>query len=203
MDIKFSTTGIRGISNEDMTADLALKLGKTFGTFMNGKGTVLIAQDPRTSSEMLSSAIISGLLSTGVKVVNAGLAPVPALSHVVMKDYDAGIMVTSSHNPPEYNGVKFILGDGVEISESEEKQFLELFKAEPIKAKWDSVGSLKQKDILEKYSNAFYICSERYENDQRRIRRGIGNARKVLKDWRTKEWKEEHSYFLFAERKKK
>ncbi|MDP7282389.1 MAG: hypothetical protein QF475_01995 [Candidatus Undinarchaeales archaeon] len=58
-------------------------------------------------------------------------------------------------------------------------------------------------EFLEKYSNAFYICSERYENDQRRIRRGIGNARKVLKDWRTKEWKEEHSYFLFAERKKK
>ncbi|MFH1450626.1 MAG: phosphoglucosamine mutase, partial [archaeon] len=154
MDIKFSTTGIRGVSNIDMTADLALKLGKTFGTFLNGKGTVLVACDTRTSSEMLRSALISGLLSTGVKVVDAGVAPIPALSHCVKEDYDAGVMVTSSHNPPEWNGVKFILSDGVEISEADEKRFLDLYKEEPIQANWDSVGTLKETNILEKYSIA-------------------------------------------------
>ena len=125
MDIKFSTTGIRGISNKTMGSELALDLGKTFGSFLNGKGDVLVARDTRTSSEMLSSALISGLLSTGVNVTDAGVAPIPSLSNTVKQDFDAGIMVTSSHNPPEYNGVKFILGDGVEISETDEEKFIE------------------------------------------------------------------------------
>jgi len=152
MDIKFSTTGIRGIANETMTSELALKLGQTFGTFLEGMGTVLIAQDTRTSSEMLSNAMVSGLLSTGVNVVDAGVAPVPALSHCVKLDYDAGVMITSSHNPPEYNGVKFILSDGVEISESDEQKFLELYKKELVKASWNKVGKLEEVVILGKYS---------------------------------------------------
>jgi len=152
MEIKFSTTGIRGISNKTMTSELALKLGQTFGTFLGGKGTVLIAQDTRTSSEMLSSAMVSGLLSTGVNVVDAGVAPVPALSHCVRDDYDAGVMITSSHNPPEYNGIKFIIGAGVEFSSGEEEKFLELYKKDSLKASWDRVGKLEEKSILEKYS---------------------------------------------------
>jgi phosphomannomutase/phosphoglucomutase len=152
MNIKFSTTGIRGISNETMTAELALELGKTFGSFMKGKGAVLVARDTRTSSEMLSSALISGLLSTGVNVTDAGVAPIPALSNTVKQNFDAGIMVTSSHNPPEYNGVKFILGDGVEISEADEQKFIELYKAEKIQVAWDKIGSLTEKNILDSYS---------------------------------------------------
>ena len=150
MDIKFSTTGIRGISNKTMTAELALKLGQTFGTFFNGKGKVLVARDTRTSSEMLRSALISGLLSTGINVVDAGLAPVPALSHCVKEGFDAGVMITSSHNPPEYNGMKFMTGESVEFSSGEEKKFIELAKKEPIKADWDKVGKLEEQDILEK-----------------------------------------------------
>ncbi|MDP7282450.1 MAG: hypothetical protein QF475_02335, partial [Candidatus Undinarchaeales archaeon] len=156
MELKFSTTGIRGISNKTMTAELALKLGKTLGTFLNGKGRILIARDTRTSSEMLRSALVSGLLSTGVNVVDAGVSPVPALSHCVMADFDAGVMITSSHNPPEYNGMKFITGDGVEFSTGEEQKFLELFKSEPISANWDTVGKLAEKNILETYEKKLF-----------------------------------------------
>jgi phosphomannomutase/phosphoglucomutase len=160
MELKFSTTGIRGISNKTMTAELALKLGKTLGTFLNGKGRILIARDTRTSSEMLRSALVSGLLSTGVNVVDAGVSPVPALSHCVMADFDAGVMITSSHNPPEYNGMKFITGDGVEFSTGEEQKFLELFKSEPISANWDTVGKLAEKNILETYEKKLFELAD-------------------------------------------
>ena len=160
MELKFSTTGIRGISNKTMTAELALKLGKTLGTFLNGKGRILIARDTRTSSEMLRSALVSGLLSTGVNVVDAGVSPVPALSHCVMADFDAGVMITSSHNPPEYNGMKFITGDGVEFSTGEEQKFLELFKSEPISANWDAVGKLAEKNILETYEKKLFELAD-------------------------------------------
>jgi phosphomannomutase/phosphoglucomutase len=143
-----------------MTAELALKLGKTLGTFLNGKGRILIARDTRTSSEMLRSALVSGLLSTGVNVVDAGVSPVPALSHCVMADFDAGVMITSSHNPPEYNGMKFITGDGVEFSTGEEQKFLELFKSEPISANWDTVGKLAEKNILETYEKKLFELAD-------------------------------------------
>lgn len=154
MDIKFSTTGIRGISNKDMTSELALKLGQTFGAFLGNKGTVLIAMDTRTSSDMLCSALVSGLLSAGINVSDAGVAPVPALSHCVRDAYDGGVMVTSSHNPPEYNGVKFILSNGTEISEKDEQKFLDFYRKEQKTCAWDKVGKLSRQNILEKYSNS-------------------------------------------------
>lgn len=148
----FSTTGIRGISNHDMTPEFALQLGYTFGTF-TGKGKkILIARDTRTSSEMLKNSFVSGLLSTGNNVFDAGIIPIPVVNFSVKGKYDAGVMITSSHNPPEYNGIKFILSNGLEFAEKEEMKFEKIYASKKFKlAPWNEIGSYKKVEILSAY----------------------------------------------------
>jgi len=148
----FSTTGIRGIVGEKITPQLALEVGRTFGTFLDGSGNVLIGMDSRTSSEMLKSAVVSGLISTGVSVTDAGLVPIPALGYTASKDYDGAIMITSSHNPPQYNGFKFILENGLEITAEAEEKFEEIYNSkEFISKEWKEVGSYSEQSIVGDY----------------------------------------------------
>ncbi len=148
----FSTTGIRGIANELFTADFALDLARTYGTMLKPGSTVLIGNDPRTSSEMVKSAVISGLLETGCNVVDSGLIPIPVLNFVVIGNYDAGVMITSSHNPPEYIGLKFILPNGNEISEKDEQKFEKIYKSRKFrKVDWKKVGKYREHSVIQDY----------------------------------------------------
>ncbi len=150
--VKFGTAGIRGIANKEITPELGLKLGKTFGTFVGKGKTVLIGRDTRTSSEMIKNAVVSGLLSTGVNVKDAGIIPIPLVNFNVKDKYAGGIMVTSSHNPPEWNGIKFILETGIEISGKEEEEFETIFKNEKFnKSDWKNIGSYKKIDAVSNY----------------------------------------------------
>ena len=180
----FSTTGIRGISNEDITADFALKVGKTFGTFLEGQGNVLVGMDTRTSSNMLKNALVAGLLSTGVDVIDAGIVPITALGYAVKESYDAGIMVTSSHNPAQYNGFKFILESGLEITTEAEEKFEKIFNASNFKdVKWDKIGQYEEANILPDYIKAIknYINSEKISSARLKVIADTGNgAQSVL-----------------------
>lgn len=148
----FSTTGIRGIANETFTPDFALDLARTYGTMLKPGGNVLVGADPRTSSEMVKSAVIAGLLETGCNVVDTGLVPIPVLNFAVKEGYDAGIMVTSSHNPPEYNGLKFILPNGNEISEADEKKFEKIYRSRKFrKVEWKKIGKYKEHSVIPEY----------------------------------------------------
>ena len=148
----FSTTGIRGVANETFTPDFALDLARTYGTMLKQGSTVLVGNDPRTSSEMVKSAVISGLLETGCNVVDTGLVPIPVLNFAVRGNYDAGIMITSSHNPPEYNGLKFILPNGNEISEKDENKFEKLYKSRKFrKVDWKQVGKYREHSVISDY----------------------------------------------------
>ena len=117
----FGTNGIRGVVNKDMNIGLAMQVGKAIGACF--PGIVAIAQDTRVSSEMISMAVTSGLLSVGCDVRDLGMIPTPALQYYVKTHGDvvAGVMITASHNPPEFNGIKVISGDGTEASPQEEK----------------------------------------------------------------------------------
>lgn len=145
----FGTNGIRGVVNEDMNVDLASNIGMAIGTYLNG-GKVAIGTDTRTSNEMLKSAVISGLLSCGSSIVDLDMVPTPVLQYYVKtSDTQHGVVITASHNPPRFNGIKCIDGDGTELSrENEEKvekiYFSKAFKKVP----WDRIG------VVEREGNA-------------------------------------------------
>jgi phosphomannomutase/phosphoglucomutase len=146
----FGTNGVRGIVNRDVTADLALRLAMSLGTLT--KGTVAVGQDTRTSGSMLSCAAIAGLLATGCKVIDVGIAPTPAVQYFVRDNADAGIVITASHNPREYNGLKLIAADGTEFGSEEELAVEDIYYRDaPKLADWRETGELTQVDILPAY----------------------------------------------------
>jgi phosphomannomutase/phosphoglucomutase len=135
----FGTNGVRGVIGVDMTPDLALSIGMAFGSMR--KGRIAVGRDTRTSGPALSSAVAAGLLATGCDVVECGVLPTPALQFLVRERFDGGVMITASHNPPEYNGIKVIEPDGTEMGD-EATVALEhrLFSKDFTLADWDGVG---------------------------------------------------------------
>lgn len=123
----FGTDGVRGIANIELTNELAYKLGK-FGASVLTKEThhkarILIGKDTRVSGDMLESALIAGVLSAGCDVIKVGVVPTPAIAYLVRHlKVDAGVMISASHNPVEYNGIKFFNGDGFKLSDSIEDE---------------------------------------------------------------------------------
>ncbi|MEM2124613.1 MAG: phosphoglucosamine mutase, partial [Methanolinea sp.] len=116
----FGTNGVRGVAGTEMTPALALEIGLALGTMR--PGTVAVGMDTRTSGPALASALKSGLLAAGCDVVDCGILPTPALQYIVRAHFDAGAMVTASHNPPEYNGVKFFGPDGAKLTDEQEEE---------------------------------------------------------------------------------
>lgn len=147
----FGTNGVRGITNESMTSDMALALGKAIGSYF--QGNIIIATDTRTSNEMLKNAVLSGLISTGCNVFDAKIAPSPALQYYVKNsDVDAGVIITASHNPPEFNGIKVVDADGSELAREKESEIEEIYFNEKFKkAGWNEIGKVFDIDILDFY----------------------------------------------------
>ena len=123
----FGTDGIRGIANRyPLTPEMVQKIGLAYGTYLNAKfpdkkHTVVVGKDTRLSSDMIKSAFIGGLTATGVDIVDVGVVPTPAISFFVEKgEFSGGVMISASHNPYEYNGLKFFNQEGEKFSEAEE-----------------------------------------------------------------------------------
>jgi phosphoglucosamine mutase len=137
----FGTTGVRKVYGDEFDLEMALNLGKALGTYL-GKGTVLIARDARVTGLMVADALTAGVISTGVNVVRAGIIPTPTLAFITMKHgYDAGLMVTASHNPPQYTGVKFWSKSSMGFTGEEEAKLEEIYNSKEFKvAKWDELG---------------------------------------------------------------
>jgi len=141
----FGTNGIRGVVNEDMNVDLALGIGKAWGTFLKRTITrpnVAIGTDARLSNDMLKNAISAGLLATGCNVVDLGLVPTPTLQYAVKKkEYDSGVIITASHNPPQFNGIKGVASDGTEFSKDVEDEIEKIyFEKSFVLPEWKNVG---------------------------------------------------------------
>ena len=137
----FGTNGIRGLVNKELTPELAVRIGGAIGTFFR-RGKLIVGHDARTSGPMLTKAIISGLNSTGCSVLLAGMAPTPTIQYATKTHKpDGGVIITASHNPPEYNGIKVLWKDGIEISREQEIQIEEIFFNEKMKpAEWAQIG---------------------------------------------------------------
>lgn len=123
----FGTDGIRGIANSFLSCELAVKVGRAAGRVLSDGSRrrllFCIGSDTRISSDMLSFSVASGLCSVGVDVIILGVVPTPAVAYLVGKyKADAGIMISASHNPAEYNGIKIFSGDGYKIPDALEEQ---------------------------------------------------------------------------------
>jgi phosphomannomutase/phosphoglucomutase len=113
----FGTNGVRGVVGESMTPGLVLRIGQALGSMR--PGTIAVGRDTRTSGPLLVHALKAGLMAAGCDVVDCGILPTPALQYVVRDIFAAGAMITASHNPPEYNGVKIVERDGTEMGDAE------------------------------------------------------------------------------------
>ena len=140
----FGTNGIRGLVNVELTPEMAIKVGCAIGTFF-GRKNLLLGYDARTSGSMLAKAVISGLTATGCHVFFAGMAPTPSLQFAVKNHkMDGGVIVTASHNPPEYNGIKVIWSDGIETSHEQEVEIENIyFDNKIVFAEWDKLGTVQ------------------------------------------------------------
>ena len=154
----FGTFGVRRIANQELTPEFASKLAAAYGSLI--KGTVAVGGDPRTSTEMIKHSVIAGLLSVGCKVVDLGILPTPAVQYAVRNYYDGGVMITASHNPPKYNGLKFVDSDGIGIHDEMEEKIEDMFFDEnPDRVSWNEIGEVfKNKGIIEEYiENVFNL----------------------------------------------
>ena len=117
----FGTDGVRDLANSGkMTPEIALKLGRAFIKFNHGK-KIIIGRDTRLSCRMLEGALYSGMSSEGANVLLAGVIPTPGISYAVKELHaDGGAVISASHNPAEYNGIKFLGSDGCKLSDDEE-----------------------------------------------------------------------------------
>ncbi|MEM0117460.1 MAG: phosphoglucosamine mutase [Conexivisphaerales archaeon] len=121
----FGTNGIRGIPGKDLLPDTVVKVSSAVVKRLGKK--VAVGRDGRLSSDMLSDLVVSSLLSNGADVFDLGMLPTPAFQYRISRsNFDAGIMITASHNPPEFNGLKVMGGNGVEVPRQIEDELEEL-----------------------------------------------------------------------------
>lgn len=152
----FGTDGIRGIAGYDISAELAIKVGKALGWVIKDEKsrTVILGMDTRISSEMLVSAISAGLCSVGCEVIDVGVCSTPAIAYIIKKqNAKAGIMISASHNPYQYNGIKIFGPDGHKLSDAIEEKIEKIIFDESDVITLD-FGKIKRRyDLIDGYTD--------------------------------------------------
>jgi phosphoglucosamine mutase len=125
--LKISISGVRGVVGDSLTPALLTRFAQAFGTH-TGAGTIVIGRDPRTSGEMVKHAVVAGVLSTGSRVVDVGVCPVPTVQlQVRHRRAQGGIAITASHNPAEWNALKFIGSTGLFLDSGQARELLDIY----------------------------------------------------------------------------
>ena len=133
MSRMFGTDGVRGVANTELTPLLAMQLGAAGATVLTEeksyRPTIMVGCDTRISGDMLANALMAGICSVGANAVYVGVLPTPAIAYLTRKyKVDAGVVISASHNPVEFNGIKFFNGDGYKLSDELEDQIEALIK---------------------------------------------------------------------------
>ncbi len=155
----FGTDGVRGVANSELTPELAFKIGRAGAYVLTSdahKPKILVGRDTRISGEMLESALIAGICSVGAQAVCVGVIPTPAIAYLVRtQEFDAGVMISASHNPFEHNGIKYFNSEGYKLSDEIEERIeaIILDNAEEIsRPTHENVGRISHDSTLcEKY----------------------------------------------------
>lgn len=147
----FGTNGVRFVPGVSRDLDFVIKFSEAAGTYY-GEGEILLGQDGRVSSQAMANAASSGLMSSGRDVAEAGLVPTPALQYAVKNmGFRGAVMITASHNPPQYNGLKVMGADGVEIPRLDEQRIEKIYhENSETRADWKSVGVARQEQAVVK-----------------------------------------------------
>jgi phosphomannomutase len=125
--LKISISGVRGVVGESLTPTLLVRFAQAFGTYA-GAGTIVIGRDTRTSGEMVRQAVVAGLLSSGCRVIDLDICPVPTVQLLVReRRARGGIAITASHNPAEWNALKFINSGGLFLAHAQARQLLDIY----------------------------------------------------------------------------
>jgi len=148
----FGTSGIRGVANLEISPSLSYKVGLSLADKL-GDGRVVIGYDTRTSSQMLSSAIVSGVCSGGLDATILGMMPTPTLAYLSKAlRARAGAMITASHNPPDYNGIKLFTEEGIAYNRKLEQQIEKAVRSEKFRmVHWSRIGEIEFSDESERY----------------------------------------------------
>lgn len=158
----FGTDGVRGVANDELTPLLAMQLGQAGAYVLSKenehKPTIMVGCDTRISGDMLANALMAGACSVGANVVYVGVVPTPAVAYLTRKyKVDAGVVISASHNPVEFNGIKFFDGNGYKLPDSLEDEIEELIKSDMRDIKFpvgSGVGKIKYRtDAREEYIN--------------------------------------------------
>jgi phosphoglucosamine mutase len=147
----FGTSGIRGVVNQDLSPDFCRRVALAIGTTLSPASTICIATDTRISRDVIKGAVSSGLLSCSINVVDLGILPTPALALLTRESgFAAGIMVTASHNPPEFNGIKLFTENSLGYSQAQEAEIEKVYFEQ--KFRQGKRGTLeKAQDMKQRY----------------------------------------------------
>lgn len=158
----FGTDGVRGVANEELTPLLAMQLGQAGASVLTKekahKPTIMVGCDTRISGDMLANALMAGACSVGANCIYVGVIPTPAIAYLTHKyKVDAGVVISASHNPVEFNGIKFFDGDGYKLPDELEDEIESLIKSNMQGVKFPTgsgVGKIKYRtDAREEYIN--------------------------------------------------
>ena len=150
----FGTDGVRGVANTDLTCPLAFRLGQAAVRFQGPR--IIVGKDTRLSGDMLEAAVCAGITSMGGTALLAGVIPTPAIALLANQlECDGGVMISASHNPPEYNGIKLFDGKGFKLPDEVEDQIQAAIEADTIdddRPAGDAVGTIEEvADAVERY----------------------------------------------------
>lgn len=150
----FGSSGVRGLVNKGLTPELTAEIGLAVATFANVK-KALVARDTRISGPMLQEGLVSGLLAGGVDVTILGVVPTPVLAYLTKaSEADAGLMITASHNPPQYNGIKVFDCSGMAYGEKDQDGVEKMMQGKRFRrADWRSVGNATFSEQDDVYAN--------------------------------------------------
>jgi phosphomannomutase len=143
--LKISISGVRGVIGQSLTPVLLTRFAQAFGTH-TGPGTIVVGRDPRTSGEMVKHAVIAGILSSGGRVVDIGVCPVPTVQmQVRRRRANGGIAITASHNPAEWNALKFIGSNGLFLDGGQARELLDIYhQGEYTKVNADEIRTVEE-----------------------------------------------------------
>ena len=174
----FGTNGVRGVFSEDFTLEFVNDLTMSLAAYFK-KGKILVGYDGRHSSPIVAKIVSSTLNYSGLDCYIAGLVPTPCLEYATKKlGYDGGLMITASHNPPQYNGIKPVASDGVEISRDDEK-IIEKIYDEKNWIKGDLFGkTLEEKNVIPTYLDGIIslVDTSAIKNKKFKVCLDLGNG---------------------------
>ncbi len=178
----FGTNGIRGVFGKDLSLDFLVNITRSLAAYYK-KGPILIGRDGRNSNNIMFNIVTAALNSDGLDTVDAGILPTPCLQYATKRnEFNGGIMITASHNPPEYNGLKPIANDGVELPRQDESVVEQIFENKTFITSEIVGQNFKEEMIIKRYINDVLalVDVDRIRKRKFKVTMDLGNGVQAL-----------------------